>query len=254
MLKYFISLCFIVCCITGSAQTDPIDLKPKDTTVYKQPYGIRAGVDLGRVLNTILNDDYTGIEFTGDYRLSQNLYLAGEIGNEKNTRQEDLFNYTTSGSYIKLGIDLNVYENWYGMNNSIFLGGRYGFSTFNQTLNNYQIFNTNRYWNPDEFALGSTVSEEFKSLSASWLEFVFGTKVELFSNIYLGASVRLSFLVSNKEADRFPNLWIPGFNKTTEGSKFGVGYNYSISYMVPLYKKVKKKKKETPESEQQLEN
>jgi hypothetical protein len=32
---------------------------------------------------------------------------------------------------------------------------------------------------------------------------------------------------------------VPGFNAVTEESKFGVGYNYSISYLIPLFKKPK---------------
>ena len=111
-------------------------------------------------------------------------------------------------------------------------------------MNNYQIYDSNRYWNPVDFIEGSSGPQEFSGLSASWLEFVFGTKIELFANIYLGASIRLGFLVSNKEPDNFQNLFIPGFNKVTEGSKFGVGYNYSLTYFIPLYKKVEKKKKE----------
>ena len=244
MLKYIISICFIFCFLTGQSQSKPVNLQPKDTVVYKQPYGLRAGIDLSRPIISFFNDDYTGLEIVGDYRLTQKLYLAAEVGNEKKTKQEDLYNFTTSGSYIKLGVDLNTYENWYGMNNSIYLGGRYAFSSFSQTLNNYQIFESNRYWNPDEFVPGSSEAEEFSGLSASWLEVVFGIKAELFANIYLGASVRLGYLISDKASDRFPNLWIPGFNKITDGSSFGVGYNYSITYFVPLYKKAKKPKKQ----------
>jgi hypothetical protein len=155
-----------------------------------------------------------------------------------------LYNYTTSGSYIKLGVDYNTYENWYGMNNSIYIGGRYAFSTFNQTLNSTFIYDSNRYWSPDAFATGSRNGEEYGGLNASWLEFLVGVKAELFANFYLGASVRLGFLVSNKEADNFPNLWIPGFNRVTDGSNFGVGYNYSISYFLPLYRKAKKSLKQ----------
>lgn len=251
MLKYIISICFLFCCFTGFSQSKSIDLNPKDTVVHLQPYGLRAGIDLNRVARSFYDKDYSGLEFVGDYRLSQNLYVAAELGNEKSTRQEDWYNYTTSGSYIKIGIDLNVYDNWYGMNNSIYIGGRYGFSSFNSKINEYQIYNTNRYWTPDDFPQGITDFGEFSGLNASWLEFVIGTKVELFSNLYLGASLRLSFLVSNKEDEQFANLWIPGFNKTTEGSKFGVGYNYSLSYMIPLYKKKKKKKQIDIETEQQ---
>ena len=37
----------------------------------------------------------------------------------------------------------------------------------------------------------------------------------------------------------FPNNWVPGFNAVIEESKFGVGYNYSISYLIPIFKKPK---------------
>ncbi|WP_395076160.1 DUF6048 family protein, partial [Flavobacterium sp.] len=36
----------------------------------------------------------------------------------------------------------------------------------------------------------------------------------------------------------FDNLYIPGFNRTYDG-KFGVGWNYTISYFIPLYKSKK---------------
>lgn len=242
MLKYTINLLFVLCIGFGYSQSEAIDLQPKDTVVYKQRYGIRAGIDLSRLLISNLNDEYTGLEIVGDYRLMQKLYLAAELGNEKRTKQEDLYNFTTSGSYIKLGVDYNTYENWLSMDNSIYIGGRYAFSTFSQTLNNYQVFETNRYWNPDDFTAGLTSGEEFSGLNASWLEFVLGIKAELFANIYLGGSVRLGYLITDKASDKFPNLWIPGFNKITDGSNFGIGYNYSITYFLPLYKKVKKKK------------
>jgi hypothetical protein len=54
-------------------------------------------------------------------------------------------------------------------------------------------------------------------------------------------------LVSEKASDNFPNLYIPGFNKVTDGSKFGVGYNYTISYLIPIFKKTKKKKEKEKE-------
>jgi hypothetical protein len=225
MLKYFISFLLTIAVVPAQAQSESIDLQPKDTIVYKQPYGLRAGIDLSRVLQGFLNDDYTGLEIVGDYRLTENLYVAGELGNEKKTNTEELqdidvlnsiplYNYTTSG--------------------------------FSQTLNNYSVFDSNRYWSADQFAPGAEQNIEYSGLTASWLEFVFGMKAELFANIYLGASVRIGFLVSNKESETFPNLWIPGFNKVTDGSNFGIGYNYSLTYFLPLYKK---SKKPTPEVE-----
>ncbi len=246
MLKYFIKICFACCFFLGNAQNKPIDTKPKDTIVYKQAYGLRVGVDLSRPVTSVFKDNYTGLEFVGDYRISQKYYLAAELGNENLTRQEDLYEFNTTGSYIKLGIDYNTYSNWYGEQNLIYVGGRYAFSTFSHTLNNNQIFNSNRYWSPDGFAEGITAPAEYNNRSASWLEFVMGIKTELFANIYLGGSVRLGALITRSKIEdgAFNDLFIPGFNKVTDASIFGVGYNFSVSYFVPLYKKAKKIKKE----------
>ena len=255
MLRYFISLFCLTTSFWGISQDKPIDLQPKDTVEYKQEYGLRVGADISRLILSFADEDYTGVELVGDYRLTQKLYLAAEIGNEEKTQTEGLgntvlYNFTTSGSYLKVGAEINTYENWFGMNNSITLGGRYAVASFSQTLNNYNIFDSNRLFNPDGFLEGAQPGEEFSGLTASWLELVVGTKVELFANIYVGMSARLGFLVTNKEEERFPNLWIPGFNKVTDGSNFGVSYNYSISYLIPFYKKSNKKKEETPGLEQ----
>ncbi|WP_420601073.1 DUF6048 family protein [Flagellimonas sp.] len=255
MSRYFISLFCIATSFWGICQDKPIDLQPKDTVEYKQEYGLRVGADISRLILSFADEDYTGLELVGDYRLTRKLYLAAELGNEKKTQTEGLgstllYNYTTSGSYLKLGVEINSYENWFGMSNSITIGGRYAAASFSHTLNNYNIFDSNRFFNPDGFLEGAQNGEEFNSLNASWLEFVAGIKVELFANIYVGMSARLGFLVTNKEEERFPNLWIPGFNKVTDGSNFGVSYNYSISYLIPFYKKSNKKKEETPETEQ----
>lgn len=255
MLKYTISCLFLLSTILGIAQSEPIDLQPKDTVVRSSEYGIRFGVDLSRLAFSFLKEDYQGLELVGDYRLSENLYIAAEIGNEEKTHieklgniigqpQGELYSYTTSGSYIKLGVDLNTYDNWFGMNNSIYIGGRFATAKYSQTLHDYRIFNTNRYWSPDQFANGINDSEKFTGINASWLEAVLGLKAELFANIYLGASVRLAYLVSSS-SNKLNRLWIPGFNKVTDESKFGTSYNYSITYLLPLYKKAKKKKKES---------
>ncbi len=257
MLKYFIKVFFILWACAAIAQDTP-ESDLKDSVRYQQIYGIRLGVDLSRPVRTFLDDDYQGFEIMGDMRITYRLFAAAELGNEKLSRAEklgsddnpnqfEIYNYETSGSYLKLGVDFNTYENWYGMNNSIYIGGRYAVSSFSQTLNSYRIYDSNRYWNPEGFVEGTLAPEEFSGLNASWLEFIFGAKAELFKNLFAGISVRLNFLVTNKESDRMRNLWIPGFNKVTEDSSFGVGYNYSLTYLIPIYKK-KNVKKVIPEN------
>lgn len=257
MSRYFISLLLFLVVWGVFSQGEPLDLNQKDTLARKQEYGLRVGVDLSRPVLAFTIDDYTGLEFVADYRLTEKLWLAGELGNEKRTQSEglenlDLYNYTTSGSYLKLGVDYNTYQNWYGMNNSITIGGRYALASFSQTLNDFRFFQEDRFFSPDGFVLGSADAQEFSDRNATWLEFVVGLKAELFANIYLGMSIRLAHLITQSQEDlnRFPNLWIPGFNRVTDGAKWGVGYNYSISYFLPLYKKAKKAKKKRKKAEQ----
>jgi len=137
------------------------------------------------------------------------------------------------GEKYGIGIDYNAYRNWYGMQNNITVGFRYGFASFSQRLNSYRIFTSNNFF-PNETVM---VPFEKPDLTAGWIEFVLGLKVELIANIYLGASVSLRNRISEKQPGRFNNLFIPGFGRTNDFSKYGVGFNYTISYLVPFYKK-----------------
>lgn len=206
-----------------------------DTIPYKEKYGVRVGIDLSKPLRTFLEEDYQGFEVMGDYRLYKDYYLAAEIGNEKMAVSEENLSVTARGSYIKLGADYNAYQNWEGMENMIYVGLRYGFATFSQTLEEYTIYTRTPFFPPE------VVEGPFESngLTASWLEFVTGIKVEIFSNLYLGLNVQLKRQVIQSTPNNFDNLIIPGFNRTYDGSSFGVGYGYNISYLIPLYKKAK---------------
>ncbi|WP_430400393.1 DUF6048 family protein [Flavobacterium sp.] len=224
-LKYTFSLLFVLFSITGNAQL-------KDTTKIAQRYGLRVGVDLHRLSKSFYDKDYQGLEIVGDYRVSKKLYIAGELGNEDKTVDDDRFNFTTKGTYFKVGFDYNAYENWLDMENMIYAGMRYGVSSFSQTLNTYTIYEPTNYYGENTVVSG----EKFNGLTASWLEVVGGVKAKILNNFYLGFSVRLNYLVSNKKPDNFDNLYIPGFNRTYDG-KFGAGFNYTLSYMIPIYKK-----------------
>ena len=221
-----------------------------DDPVYYQKYGLRVGVDLSKPLRSTLDENYEGLEIVGDFRLSYKLYLAAELGTEEKTTLEDNFDFTTRGNYIKAGVEWNTYENWYGMHNIISVGLRGGFSTFSQTLNAYRIYTEDQYWNDntEEFP-GLENLGEYDGLTAQWAEVVVGLKVEMFKNLYMGATVRLNYLINDTASDVFPNLYIPGFNKVTDGSQFGVGYNYTISYLIPIFKTEAPKKIQETSSE-----
>ena len=237
ILTYFISSAFLLLfCVSVNAQNDSIPNTVNDSLKIKQKYGLRVGGDIGKLIRTAIDDDYSGFEIVADYRLKKKLYIAGEIGVEEKNNVTDYLNITTKGSYFKGGIDYNSYQNWLDMDNMIYFGFRVGASSFSHTLNSFTVYNTNQYWE-EQFA--SNTPQEFKGLTAIWAEIILGLKAELFNNLYMGLNVQLKVLASETEPTNLQNIYIPGFNKTYDSSKIGVGYSYTISYRIPLYKKEK---------------
>ncbi|WP_029034931.1 DUF6048 family protein [Salinimicrobium terrae] len=203
-----------------------------DTIDGREQYGLRVGINLTKPVRTFFEENYQGLEIKGDYRLYENIYLAGEIGNEQNVISQPNVTASAKGSYMKLGGDYNFYENWTGMQNLIYFGLRYGFATFSSELQEFSIYNRNPYFGPDV----RTEAREFNNLTAGWAELQLGVKVEVLNNLYLSTHVELKKKVNETKPGNFDNLYIPGFNRTYDGSSLGVGYGYSISYLIPLYK------------------
>ncbi|WP_461587810.1 DUF6048 family protein [Winogradskyella sp.] len=234
--KRFALLLLMFCSFSLQAQQEK-KKTVKDTLVYKQKYGLRLGIDASKIARTFFEEDYTGFEIMGDYRLTKKIYLAGEIGNEEHTINNEVLSNTTKGSYFKGGIDLNFYKNWLDMENMIYVGFRGGASTFTQTLNSYNIYNVNnQYWNQQY-----TVEEgaEFDGLTAIWTEIIIGLKAEIFNNFYAGINGQIKFLLSETSPEGFENLYIPGFNRTYDSGRFGTGFGFNLSYLIPIFKKDK---------------
>ena len=232
MLKYFISIFFFFVFVDGFSQKKENKELEKDTIVYKSRYGIRLGIDISKPILSSLSGSYSGFEIVGDYRITKRLFVAAELGFEEETDDEDYTNSTAKGSYLRLGINYNAYENWLDMNNEIFLGYRYGFSLFDQTLNNYTP-NVNSTYFPEN---GITTPITASSLNAHWSELIVGIKVETIKNLFVSASVSYKILMSSKEPENFKTLYSPGFNTIFESST-GFGFNYTISYLIPFQKK-----------------
>jgi hypothetical protein len=206
-----------------------------DSIFFKDKYGLNIGLDLSRIGQSFLDSDYQGLEISADYRYSENLYIAGELGNETSTYNEENIINKTDGSYIKLGVNYNVYDNWIGMQNLIYIGVRYGFANYSQNLQSYRIYTTDDYFPSDI----REVDASFSNLTASWIELQAGLRVNIFGNFYLGAHVQLKNMISVSEINNFDNLYVPGFRRTFDNSNIGAGWGYSISYLIPIYSKTK---------------
>lgn len=240
MFKYFINIFLLLIVVDGFSQKQEKETPttPKDSIVYKSPYGIRIGVDISKPIKAAIDGFYnTGLEIVGDYRLSKRFFVAAELGFEEENNVEEYTNSTAKGSYIRLGFNYNAYENWLDMNNEVFMGFRYGFSVFDQTLNSYtpNVVNGEDNGSP-YFPTSAITAGTTTNLNAHWTEFMFGFKVETFTNFYISASFSYKVLISAKEPENFKTLYAPGFNRIFE-SGTGFGFNYTLSYLIPFSKK-----------------
>ena len=236
---FIISLFTSLCCTSAQELVQEVKEALKEEIVdtinkrEKKPYTIRFGVDLSKPLMAQLNKDYFGLELVGDIRLFSEFYGAIELGNERKTLQSERINFKTSGTYLKLGFDYNMYKNWKGMNNAIYLGLRIGNSFHKQKVNEYEPYQINHYWATEIIKNGAEIREQ-ESLSARWVEVVTGIKVKMINNIYMGFSLRLNRLMSDTRPENFDNLYIPGFNKKTDENIWGAGFNYTLTYAIPV--------------------
>ena len=142
MLKFYINFLMLLFCGSLWAQSET----KSDSLATEIRYGVRLGIDISKPIRMLIDSDYQGLELVGDYRLSRNLFVAAELGNETKKIDRDAVDFETSGTYLKLGIDYNVYDNWAGMDNLIVVGFRYGFSQHSQTLQGYSLLNNDQYW------------------------------------------------------------------------------------------------------------
>lgn len=216
----------------------------KDSIVIKDVYGFRFGVDVSNPIRTLFDKDRKSIELVADYRINKKIFVAVELGFLDKYTKEDYIDFTTNGQYIKFGANYNLYDNWLDMENEVYAGVRFGLSTFKQTLHSYTIYS--------DVALPShqnNIEKEFNGLNASWGELIFGMKVEVFNNVFLGASFSFKQMISTKEPDNFKNLYVPGFDRVFIGNG-GFGFNYTVAYRLPLYKKNKIKEEEVDSIEE----
>lgn len=198
-----------------------------------EKFGVRAGIDINKIVKSATDDDYKGLSISGDIRLKESFYVYSEIGNEEKQISSDYLNSSVKGTYLKFGVNFKM-NNDIRTQNIVYSGFNFGFSNFDQNINRYTIYNTNStYWGE------STINESknLSNLNALWIELVFGLKTEILNNLFLGFELQLKNVIKQKNIQNISNLYIPGFNRTYDSSGLGAGFSYTVSYLIPIIKK-----------------
>jgi len=107
----------------------------------------------------------------------------------------------------------------------VFIGARYGYSLFNQQTDGIGYTN---YWGT------ITSSVPLRTMNAHWAELVFGMKGELFSNFFLGWTLRAKFPLSVSNDPNIKPYIIPGLGKTTTDVPFD--FSFGLYYRFPIFR------------------
>jgi len=231
---FIISICLSTNMLIGQTESNSNDTLIKKDKLLKINK-IRLGLDLLKPILSSSEGDNLNYEIVGDLQLTENIYLGGEYGLVDKVIEDENINFNSTGSFLRIGFDYNMFENWIGMDNSIYVGLRYGTSNFSSKILDYNVRNKDSYFS--NLVTNEFQTIEYSNLSGNWIELLLGIKVETFKNVYLGLSLRLNKLLSDEKPNNFGNLFIPGFNKVTDENTFGSGFNYTLTYSIPLKKR-----------------
>ena len=174
---------------TESELNDSLNINNKILNINK----IRLGFDIFKPIKSSSEGDNLNYEIVGDLQITENLYLSAEYGLIDRLIEDENINFISDGNFLRFGFDYNMFNNWVGMDNSIFLGLRYGSSNFSNKIESYNVRNGDAYFS--NFVENNYETIDHNNLTGSWLEIVAGVKVETFNNIYFIPTRRDTFFI-----------------------------------------------------------
>ena len=227
MSKYIINIIFLLIFVQAFAQQDTLQQTVDSLPKIKQPVKVRLGFDIGKYVWAQLNNS-TSYDVYVDANFYKKYYLIFEAGVENHLTESAFLNYSTEGTYFKIGVDYNLYQNWLDMDNDISVGFRYASSQFDYRLFSYRINQPGAVFEP----VVHDVNRSFENLSAQWIDFTAKIQAETFKHFYLGYALSVKYLLHYSHPDNFEVSYIPGFFERNAYSNFGFGMQYFISYQL----------------------
>jgi hypothetical protein len=201
--------------------------------------GPRISLDLASLRLLYFEPERMVYTISVDYELKQDIYSVIDLGYQNVKINRDNYHYASRGMFTRIGADVNMlnYDKQVDVYEMMYVGGRYGFSLFNQQAENITI--PDPYWG--DFRNGQI---EKQQLHAHWISVVAGMRAEVFRNFFMGWSVFLNIRFYTSGGKDFDPYNIPGFGKGA--NRATATFNYTISYRIPMQKytpKIKARKK-----------
>lgn len=194
-----------------------------------------------------IGTDKTDLEFQAKIDFDY-YFLAVDYGFSKLNLANTDFNYSSEGSFFRIGPQVNLMP--YNAHRSmISFGLSYGFARFKDRSS---FFVPGQNWDDVQMDLSND------NLKSSWYEMNLGLMVKLFGPIHIGYMARFQFSQSLSGDGDLAPFEVPGFGSAGKGSNFR--FNYYITYRLgfrdkPIPKRPKRLKvKSSSEKNQQATN
>jgi hypothetical protein len=134
--------------------------------------------------------------------------------------------FITHGLFNRIGINISLLkntDNTLPIKSILYMGLRFGFSSFNYDLKNFTT--TDDYWKTSQ-----KIDVLNNHAFAKWGEIVAGVRVNVIKNFTMGWSLRIKVGLSSGNST-YPPWYIPGYGQK-DGSTFG--FTYTLGYTLPI--------------------
>lgn len=198
---------------------DKKELK-KDTIVSYRPTGIRFGTDVVGIVKTGITPGFSNQEFIADIDFYR-YYLVAEAGRYSRDLTISNGDYSTKGSYLRIGADVNFLVKDPDRN-MFFLGFRYGRATYDERVS---------YLTETEY--GEQLKQSKNSgVSSGWAELTTGLRIKVWKALWMGYTGRLKFAPSTSDSSPVAPYDIPGYGLTFK--KPWWGFSYYVMMRIPF--------------------
>ncbi len=224
--KYLLTsllICFVVFSIQAQEKQDKkIEVKEPKTKFWD---GMTLQIDAASIVSsTLLSKDIYSVEAGAQIDIKHKYLPIVELGyaSVNKTSLENL-TFKTNGFFGRVGMDFNLVKKKKDVKlspNLFLMGLRLGMTNATYTINNMVI--ASDYW-----GAGQTLPESKLSPSKVWFELVFGIRVEVVKNTFMGWSLRNKHLLTTDKVGEISPWYIPGYGRNATSNW---GFSYTVGY------------------------
>ncbi len=190
--------------------------------------GLSVEWEVAGLASSLLGGDIFYTEVAIRANLKNRFLPVAEIGYGKADAINDGndLHYKTSSPYFRIGIDYNIFHKKTHLPGYIYVGLRYGMSSFSYDVDGPDMTDQNYggvYVVPYSFTGVNS--------SAKWVEAVFGLKVKIYKGFCMGWSVRYKRRISVEEHENSIPWYMPGFGENGTSS---LNLMYNLIYNLPF--------------------